>query len=291
MIQDIYPHRLINRFDPDKKPQDDSYVMAFHNNDVLLCSDEHCVEFPRVKDFEMEEAERESLRYLFSIDETDCFLLSRDAFDPDQEDGCADLKLPSGFTFRDSGKLRRMDIGPRENLFAEFTGHQLYRWYRDNRFCGTCGSHTAHSRTERAVVCTRCGRTIYPRILPAVIVGVTNGDRILMTKYADRPLSFYALVAGFTEIGETLEETVRREVMEEVGLKVKNIRYYKSQPWGVVDDILMGFYCDVDGDDTIRIDRNELKEGRWFRREEVVLQPTDFSLTNEMMREFKEGRQ
>ena len=289
MIQDIYPHRLVNRYDPDKKPADDSIVMVFRKNDVLLSADENRVEFPCVKDFRMDEAEKDSLHYLFSIDDTDCFLLSREAFDPDTEE--TDCGIPSGFAFRDSGNLRRMDIGPRENLFAEFTGHQLYRWYRDNRFCGTCGSHTRHSRTERAMVCTCCGRTIYPRILPAVIVGVTNGDRILMTKYADRPISFYALVAGFTEIGETLEETVRREVMEEVGLRVKKIRYYKSQPWGVVDDILMGFYCDVDGDDTIRIDRNELKEGRWFRREEVELQPTDFSLTNEMMREFKEGRQ
>ena len=77
--------------------------------------------------------------------------------------------------------------------------------------------------------------------MPAVIVGITHGDEIVLTKYA-RGFAHYALVAGFTEIGETLEETVQREVMEEVGLKVKNIRYYKSQPWGIVDDILMGFF-------------------------------------------------
>lgn len=291
MIQDIYPHKLKNQYDPEKKPAEDSIIMAFRGNEVLMASDENSAVFPRLGDFTMDKERKASLQYLISIDETDCFMLAADAFDPESEAGIGDLEIPEGFSFRDSGKLRRMDIMPRENLFMEFTGHQIYRWYRDNRFCGTCGSRTEHSRTERAVVCTHCGRTIYPRILPAVIVGVTNGDRILMTKYADRPLAFYALIAGFTEIGETLEETVQREVMEEVGLKVKNIRYYKSQPWGVVDDILMGFYCDVDGDDTIRIDRHELKEGQWFRREDVQLQPTDFSLTNEMMREFKEGRQ
>ena len=91
---------------------------------------------------------------------------------------------------------------------------------------------------ERAMVCRCCGQRNYPRINPAVIIGVTNGDRLLMTKYADRPLAFYALVAGFTEIGETFEQTVEREVMEEVGLKVKNIRYYKSQPWAIDLDIL-----------------------------------------------------
>jgi NAD+ diphosphatase len=96
-------------------------------------------------------------------------------------------------------------------------------------------------------------------------------------------------VAGFTEIGETLEETVEREVMEEAGLKVKNIRYYKSQPWGIANDILAGYYCDVDGDDTIHMDDNELKSACWTAREDIVLQPDESSLTNEMMKNFKEG--
>ena len=126
--------------------------------------------------------------------------------------------------------------------------------------------------------------------MPAVIVGITHGDEIILTKYA-RGFAHYALVAGFTEIGETLEETVQREVMEEVGLKVKNIRYYKSQPWGIVDDILMGFFCDVDGDPTITMDQSELKLASWFKREDIVLQPDDFSLTNEMMCLFKEGKE
>jgi len=112
-----------------------------------------------------------------------------------------------------------------------------------------------------------------------------------MTKYANRPMSFYALIAGFTEIGETLEECVAREVMEEAGLKVKNLRYYKSQPWGSVQDLLMGFYCDVDGDTEIKLERNELKEGRWVPRAEIEGQTDDLSLTNEMMMVFKEGRE
>ena len=122
-----------------------------------------------------------------------------------------------------------------------------------------------------------------------VAVRSADGERILLTKYANRKFAAYALIAGFTEIGETLEETVAREVMEEVGIHVKNLQYYKSQPWGIVDDILMGFFCTVDGDETIRLDREELKLGAWFTRSEVQLQPTNFSLTNEMMHQFKEG--
>ena len=102
-------------------------------------------------------------------------------------------------------------------------------------------------------------------------------------------MSFYALIAGFTEIGETLEECVAREVMEETGLKVKNIRYYKSQPWGIVCDLLVGFFCEVDGDDTIKMDESELKVAEWRARADVELQPDQFSLTNEMMTVFKQG--
>lgn len=111
-----------------------------------------------------------------------------------------------------------------------------------------------------------------------MIVGVINGSRILITKYKSG-FRHNALVAGFTEIGETDEETVRREVMEETGLRVKNIQYYKSQPWGIASDILMGFYCDADGSTEIHRDDRELGYAEWVERKDIILQPTDHSLT------------
>ena len=164
----------------------------------------------------------------------------------------------------------------------------LADWYRDTKFCGRCGHEMQHSKTERAMVCPACHYTAYPRIMPAVIVGVTNGDKLLITRYRTG-FRYNALIAGFTEIGETMEETVQREVMEEAGIRVKNIRYYKSQPWGTANDILLGFYCDVDGDDRITMDPEELKYAEWVQREDIVLQPGEFSLTNEMMKRFKEN--
>lgn len=140
---------------------------------------------------------------------------------------------------------------------------------------------------ERMMYCEKCGNMEYPKICPATIIGVTDGNRILLSKYAGRSFKKYALLAGFAEIGETIEETVRREVMEEVGLKVKNIRYYKSQPWSFSDTLLMGFYCDLDGEDNITLDREELALAQWFDRDEIPVEPSRDSLTNEMIMRFK----
>ena len=98
------------------------------------------------------------------------------------------------------------------------------------------------------------------------------------------------MLAGFNEIGESIEETVSREVMEEVGLKIKNIRYYKSQPWSFSDTLLMGFFCDLDGEEEINLDREELAMAEWFDREKMPVEREDLSLTNDMMMAFKEGR-
>ena len=276
MIQDIFPHRLRNEFLPNRAAEPEGLLFAFRDGGLLCRLEAEQVRLPRVK----EAAALRDCRYLFALDGAPCFA--------DMDGGAS---LPEGYEPVRVGALRARAEGPREIIFAAWTAFQLYNWYRDNRFCGRCGVLTAHAEDERALVCPACGRRIYPRIIPAVIVGVVNGDEILMTKYRGRDIPFFALIAGFTEIGETLEETVAREVMEEAGLRVKNIRYYKSQPWAVVDDLLAGFYCDVDGDPTIHMDARELKEAVWVRREDVTGQPNDYSLTNEMMMTFRAGRE
>jgi len=276
MIQDIYPHRLRNEFIPARAVEPEGWLFRF-DGDCLLCAIEgDAVRLPRVKDIPSG-AER---RYLFALDEVPCYL-----------DMAGETGEAEGLEWVQVRALRRRATGPREAIFGAWTAFQLYNWYRDNRFCGRCGGETALAPDERAVMCPACNRRIYPRIIPAVIVGVTNGDEILMTKYRGREIPYYALIAGFTEIGETLEQTVAREVMEEAGLRVKNIRYYKSQPWAIVDDLLAGFYCDVDGPTEIHMDATELKEAVWVRREDVAGQPNDFSLTNEMMLVFRDGKE
>lgn len=278
MIQDIGEGRFHNEYIP-VPPKADSRVLVYRGREVLVGGSEEQIvyltygevtaRFPELKGQET---------YLFRIDETAYYLFREQAFDAD---------LFPGFAWHKIEYMRT--AAPREEAFAGVTGMQIAQWYKNRRFCPRCGKPMEHDTKERMMRCNSCGLTEYPKICPAVIVGVMHDDRLLLTKYADRDFKRYALIAGFAETGETIEETVKREVMEEVGLKVKNLRYYKSQPWSFSDTLLMGFFAEVDGADKITLDETELSEGRWCTREEI---PEDdgISLTREMMRVFKEGR-
>ncbi len=275
MIQDISPHHLYNEWQPDKQVSAADVVICVQDGKLLTRIDDDGWRFP----YYSELPEAEDCCFLFAVDEKDFYL----SFTPITENAT--------YRYLSLRDLRQHMSGSHTFMYIAYTAYHLAGWYQDNRFCGRCGAPTEQDEMERALRCPKCGRIIYPQLVPAIIVGVTDGDRLLLTKYANRKMSFYALIAGFTEIGETLEECVAREVMEEVGLRVKNLRYYKSQPWGSARDILMGFYCDVDGDTTIHLEEDELKEGIWVRREEIEGQPDDFSLTHEMMMVFKAGKE
>lgn len=272
MIQDIYPNRLHNEFKDLTMEEGDTALFFDKNGRLLIGENDGILAFTSGRDA----AGRETI-FLFAIDEMRFFLVM----------GEEELSK-EGFSYRTIREIRDTQAFGKE-IFAVFTAFHLWKWYSDNRFCGKCGEKLLPDEKERALRCRECGNIIYPRINPAVIVAVTRGDSLLITRY-NRGYAHNALVAGFTEIGETLEETVSREVMEETGIRVKNIRYYKSQPWGMAQDILMGFFCEVDGDSEIRMDENELKYAAWVKREDIELQPNNLSLTNEMMRMFKEGR-
>ena len=277
MIQDILPSVFDNHFE-NHKVCDDDIAFLFWNEQVNACYDskEQMLILPAFKDFSCPGL---TATYLFSIDNQKYFLITADI---------APIPNLENFSFFSPRQLRDMPLASKVELFAVFSAYHIWKWYDDNNFCGHCGHELKKDTVERALFCPECNSKIYPRINPAVIIGIINGDKILITKYR-KGYAHSALVAGFTEFGETLEQTVEREVMEEVGLKVKNIRYYKSQPWALAQDILAGFFCEVDGDDTIKMDEGELKYAEWVNRKDIELQPSDYSLTNEMMKLFKSG--
>lgn len=186
---------------------------------------------------------------------------------------------------------RLRTLRPQWLAFALSTAAHLNHWYSTHRFCGACGSPNTMSPLERALICSQCGLTIYPRISPAVIIAIHDHERLLLTHYKDRPIKHWALVAGYVEAGETLEDTIHREVMEEVGLHVKNLRYVHSQPWGFSNSLLMGFFAELDGSDQAQVDNVELAEAVWFKRAELPELPHTLTLTNTLIEKFRQGKQ
>lgn len=279
MIQDISPLHLRNEFEK-KLPDEESRMMIFRENKIYIKQGE-ALDFPTYEMLEnwcgrMGRKMPEAV-YLFSVGGEEYFLTS----------------LPEGVCGGEEFAFVRMfevrAKRPKERVFAAATAWHLYGWYRDNQYCGRCGHKLSHDEKIRMLSCPACGSQVFPKIAPAVIVGVTDGERILMTKYANREYKRYALIAGFTEIGETAEETVQREVAEEVGLHVKNIRYYKSQPWGFDANLLLGYFCELDDAGEIALDTEELATAEWVHYKDIPDDPEGLSLTREMMTVFRDG--
>ncbi len=281
MIQDIGEGRFRNEY-KNEKPQENSRLICARKGEVLFRQKDGEISYLTVREAEQEGVSfTGNVYYLFSMDGISYFL-------PMNQEDVAALEKCGGEDMRWHSIREFRNAKPKELAFAGISAYQLYDWYSSRLFCPHCGKPLVHSKAERMMECPSCGLTEYPKISPAVIVGVLKDDKILMTKYAGRDYTNYALIAGFTEFGETVEGTVRREVMEEVGLKVKNIRYYKSQPWAFSSTLLMGFFCDADGDEEIHLDRSELSVGEWCTRDQIP-DYEDLSLTNEMMQVFRSG--
>lgn len=239
-------------------------------------SDEGQISFPVYGDFPYKDSR---FIYLFSIDDETYFFC-----DCDEE-----LEL-EGYSYRQPNIFRTAE--PADRAYALVTARHICAWYRSARFCGNCGAPMVHDAKERMMSCPECGNHVYPVISPAVITGVVNGDRLLVTRYAGRPGARpAALIAGFNEVGETIEETVKREVMEEAGLRVTDIRYYKSQPWGISGGLLFGFWCRTEGSDEVHLNDGELAEAVWMTRDEIKESYPDItiSLTSEMALLFAGG--
>ena len=177
------------------------------------------------------------------------------------------------------------DLVPPDTLAQAGLARQLLHWRLAHRFCGACGTPLARHPTERAMACSACGHIAYPRINPVVITLVYRGDQILLVHKAGGVLPFWSLVAGFVEAHETLEKAVAREIAEEVGLRVKNIRYASSQPWPFPNNLMFGFTAEYDSGD-ITPDGVEISEGGWFGRDNLPPIPSRISIARRLIDAF-----
>jgi len=171
---------------------------------------------------------------------------------------------------------------PDEELAIASFAARMIMFDRNTRFCGRCGAPTRQLRTERAKLCSDCNLITYPRISPAIIVLVRNGNRILLARSPRFPPGQYSVIAGFVESGENIEHAVRREVREETGIEITNIRYSGSEPWPFPDSLMIGFTADYAGGE-IRIDNNEIVSADWFDRDHLPLLPSKMSISRALI--------
>ncbi len=286
MIQEIAPRRFDNHYQA-AAPGPDDYVLHYaanatfrgadanrvRGNGMLAAEVEGRLVLPRLKDY----AKAPQTVYLFSIDEERFFLAV---------DVLVEAREPFQYLSISSCRF----FMPRYLAFAAVTGFQLWDWRQHNRYCGVCATPLVHAPRSRELVCPACGNIVYPRINIGVIVAIVDGERLLLTKYAGRPIKHYALVAGYTEVGETLEECCRREIMEEVGLHVKDLTYVTNQPWSFTDTLLVGYFARLDGPVDLKVDHGELKLAEWIERRDLPKEHEDTSsMTNWMIELFAKG--
>lgn len=276
MIQDIGPRIFDNVF-KDRKAKSDDLFLSYEEDTVLVKEGKDKLWYPSFSDYESEYPDLiDGAQFLFTIDEINYYLIDSRDFIPTE-----------GWIYVSTKRFRTEEKYWRS--FAGLVGWQLNRWYMNHQFCSRCSKPMSHSDKERMLYCKACGFNVYPTISPCIIVGIYDGNRMLLTKYLGREFKNYALVAGFVEIGESFEEAVHREVKEEVGISVKNLKFYKSQPWPFSDTILAGFYAELDGDDKITLQEDELALGVWIERDNIPPDKLKISLTGEMMEAFRTG--
>lgn len=274
MIQEIGAHILRADF-ARPQPQPDDYVMLFGGGGVLLLPETHAL--LRVADWRALGGNDDALLHILQLDGVHFFLV---------------LDVPEHM--RDALEVETTrflrTVEPDWLRLGAVTALHLYDWHRTHRFCGVCGQPMRPDNRELAMRCTSCNAVTYPTVFPAIIVGIVDGERILLTRSAVYKNPVYALVSGYMEVGETLEQCVAREAYEETGLRLKNIRYFGNQPWGFSGTQMIGFWAELDGSNAIRLQQDELKEAGWFLPEEVPETPEPIDLTHYMMEQFRQRK-
>jgi NAD+ diphosphatase len=249
---------------------------AYHEGKLLVRIRHNRYDVPRFEDLAELNASPSWTHYLGALNEQSCYAAEW----PD-----ANLSY-QGFAFMG---LRALFGLIDENLiWLAGRANQMVHWHQTHRYCGKCGSPTEAKVDERAKICPRCGLINYPRVSPAIIVAVQKDNSILLARSPRFPLPFHSVLAGFVEPGETLEDCVRREIMEEVGIRVKNIRYFGSQPWPFPNSLMVAFTAEYAGGE-IKIDNSELLTAGWYTAENLPLLPSSLSIARRLIEWFREN--
>ena len=263
-------------FNPLQPRADRDLWFVFHEERLAVRQERDACSIPRFSDVQSIQDSLAGAQYIGRKDESPCFFAEL----PD-----AGL-LADGFVFK--GIFELLGLLEDEILLVAGCAAQLIRWDRGHRYCGRCGSPTEDKTAERAKACPDCGLVCYPRLSPAVIVAVVKEDKLLLATSARFRTNFWSVLAGFVEPGETLEACVVREVHEEVGILVKNVRYFDSQPWPFPDSLMLGFTAEY-AEGEIRIDPAEITGADWFPADNLPNIPPKVSIARRLIDWFVEN--
>ncbi len=265
-----------SRFSPPPKVAGNALWFLFQGRDVLVKKQEDNYSFLRSSDLQALHLEPEQRQYLGSLDGRQCYA----------------GELPHGAAVSDPFRLQGLRTLFRrveeDTFWIAGLGSQLVYWNRNHLYCGKCGNPTENKRDERAKYCPECGLVNYPRLSPAIIVAVIRDNKILLAHSERFPAKFFSVLAGFVEPGENLEECIQREVREEVGIAVKNIRYFGSQPWPFPDSLMIGFTAEYDSGE-IEIDASEIVHADWFSADDLPPIPPRLSIARHLIDWFSSG--
>ena len=159
-------------------------------------------------------------------------------------------------------------------------------WYLHNQYCGRCGTKTVIKENSMSLICPQCKTSFHGKIQPAVIIAIHKDDKLLMARHSYNTRVKYALIAGFVEMGESIEEAVHREVKEEVGINVKNLKYMGSQPWPFPNSLMCAYKAEYDSGE-IMVDGNEILKAKWFSKDEIEDNDSDISIYSLLIDDFK----
>jgi len=244
---------------------------AFRKSELAVCVGAEGHTLPCCRDLRELGIEAQRPQYLGLYGERHCYVAELGASDT----------LPEGWRLMG---LREV-FGVVDTGLAALSGraYQILEWDATHRYCGRCGAPTAMRSDERSRACPGCGRTTYPPVSPAVMVLITDGARrVLLARKAAWPPGRYSAIAGFVEPGEMLEDTVARETLEEVGVEVKNVRYFGSQPWPFPHSLMIAFTAEYAGGE-LRPDGVEIEEARWFDADELPKLPPGISISRRLI--------
>ena len=269
------------QFIPDFKPSSDERTSAlwfiFSKGKLLTKITNDTDAIPDTSDLTESNISPGRSQYLGTLDGRPCYAAELTSGLPDA----------AHFKFKDLRALfRSID---EDLIWVAGRANQLVDWSRSHQHCGACGRPTEDKTDERAKICPQCGLVNYPRLSPAVIVAVLKNDRILLARNKRFKLPFYSVLAGFVEPGESLEECVQREIREEVGLTVKNIRYFGSQPWPFPNSLMIAFVAEY-AQGKITIDGSEITDAAWFSKDKLPQIPPGISIARQLIDWFAESR-